>query len=351
MKTKYFRALLVLPLTLPLALSTAYAQETDAPAVRVSGFGTGALTWTDTNDAQFARPRQFSGVGTSPRPGVDSNLGLQVDAKINDWLSLTGQGLVRKDVEDDYGADATLAFAKVKVSDAVSVRVGKLAMAVFMISDFRQVGYANTMVRPSQEVYSQVPLNSVDGADIIWQKGVGDSTLTTQFAYGHTREGVAGGGHAAVSANSILNIVFEHGPVTLRLGRNDGELTVDSPYFKLPKTKVSFTAAGLALDWKNVVVQSEYTQARGVGVGSDSWYVMAGYRFGKLLPFYHHGKLTRSNPQSTDSVGLRWDAFRSADIKFQIDHVKPEGQGLFVQAKPGFHGPVTVGAVAVDFVF
>jgi hypothetical protein len=347
MKTIRFAALLVLP----LALSTAYAQEAETSSVKVSGFGTGALTWTNTDNAQFGRPNQASGAGKSPRTGVDSNLGLQIDAKVNDWLSLTGQGLVRRDGEDDYGADATLAFAKFRVSDTFSVRAGRVPLAVFMISDFRNVGYANTMVRPSQEVYSQIPMNSLDGADATWQQNIGDSTLTLQGSYGRAEAKMVGGGKAVVTGSALLNLVFEHGPLTLRLARNDGKLSLDSPYVHLPKTKVWFNAAGLGLDWQNIVVQSEFTQARGFGVGSNAWYVMAGYRFGKLLPFYNHGKLSGDTRQTTDSIGLRWDAFRSADIKFQIDRVKPEGQGLFLQAKPGFRGPVTVGAVAIDFVF
>jgi hypothetical protein len=347
MKSKLFAPLLVLP----FVLSTAYAQENETSPIRVSGFGTGALTWTDTNDAQFARRNQASGVGTSPRTGIDSNLGLQVDARINDWVSLTGQGIVRKDVEDDYGADLTLAFAKFKLSDAVNVRAGRLPLAVFMVSDYRQVGYANTMLRPSQDVYSQIPNDSFDGVDLNWQQNIGSSTLNTQIGYGRSAVNVAGGGKATLTEASTVNFVLEHGPFTLRFGRNDGKLTIDQPMFHLPKTKVSFTGLGLAMDWNNIVVQSEYTQSRGLGTGSNGWYAMGGYRFGKLLPYYSHGKLTGDTAQHTDSIGLRWDAFRSADIKFQIDRVDPERSGLFLQPKPDFHGPVTVGAIAIDFVF
>ena len=119
----------------------------------------------------------------------------------------------------------------------------------------------------------------------------------------------------------------------------------------LPKSKVSFTAAGFAMDRNNVLVQAEHTVVRGFGATSKGWYAMGGYRFGKVLPFVSHGKLSGDFVQTTDSVGLRWDAFRSADIKFQVDRVKPQGAGLFNQPRPGFKGPVTVGAVAVDFVF
>ena len=57
---------------------------------------------------------------------------------------------------------------------------------------------------------------------------------------------------------------------------------------------------------------------------------------------------------STDTIGVRWDFYRSAALKVQIDRVRPSRQrrpGLFLAPAAGFTGPVTVGAVALDFVF
>lgn len=346
MKTTTLAALVVLP----LAVSTAWAQDGATQAIKVSGFGTGALTWTNDNDARFARPYQAGGAGTRPRTGVDSNVGLQVDARINDWLSLAGQGIVRKLETDAYGATGTLAFAKAKVSDTLAVRVGRVPLAAFLVSDYRSVGYANTMLRPSQEVYAQVPNDSLDGVDVEWRNGIGASTLTTQLAYGRSTAKLAGQSVTFTNVR-VVNVVLEHGPVTFRLGRDDARMALTQDGVALPRTKVSFSAAGVALDWHDVVVQSEYTLARSFGATTKAWYAMAGYRFGKVLPFASHGKLTGDAAQTTDSLGVRWDAFRSADIKFQVDRVKPQGVGLFNAAKPGFRGPVTVGAVAVDFVF
>jgi hypothetical protein len=51
-----------------------------------------------------------------------------------------------------------------------------------MISDVRNVGYANIMLRPPNEVYRQVTADNADGGDIIYQHSFGDSTLTAQAA-------------------------------------------------------------------------------------------------------------------------------------------------------------------------
>jgi hypothetical protein len=415
---------LIFLLAMPLAISHAYAEEAVGPAVKISGYGTAALTMADTDKAQFARPNQAAGAGRTARTGVDSNLGLQANVTVTPWLSATVQGLARKDGEDDVGAELAWAFAKAKVSDSFSVRVGRMGLPVFMISDYRNVGYANTMLRPPGEMYSQVPLNSIDGIDGTYQFSAGDTSITTQLALGRTKATLATGPDSTVQVEGksivALNVVAEHGPVTVRFGRAETRLTInDSPSLntlmgslraagsgyriaqlgaladalEVKDKKASFTSVGLGLDWNNVLLQSEYAKRKTDSYVSDStsWYVMGGYRIGAFLPYYSHaslkadGRVNNTVPascpagypaactptlralsagvetlatmrnqleQSTDSIGVRWDFHRSAALKLQIDRIKPKnGPGLFVQAKPGFHGPVTVAAAAIDFVF
>jgi hypothetical protein len=413
------KRLLAALLAFPLA-SSVYAQEA-GPTVKVSGFGTGALTASNTDDAEFGRANQVRGVKKDVRTGVDSNLGLQADVVVNSWLSLTGQGLVRKDAQDDFGAEATLAFAKARINDELSIRVGRMGVPVFMISEYRNVGYANNFVRPPQEMYSQVPFNGIDGIDAVWQHGFGDTSVTAQLAVGSTKAKLAGNLEAEMKSLVALNLVAEYGPFTARFGRADGKLTVTGAAsldgllaslraagtgYRLPalntlagdlvadSKKASFTSVGLGLDWNNIIGQSEYAKRKTDSYinSTTSWYVMGGYRIGKFLPYYSHGKLMidsvvantvpgacpagypaactptlralsagvatlRSSglgqgEQSTDSFGLRWDLYSSADLKFQVDRIKPKnGKGLFLNATPGFNHAVTVGTVAVDFVF
>jgi hypothetical protein len=406
-------------LALSFATPCAFAQ--DASAVRISGFGTGALTWTDTDKAEFGRPNQASGARKNVTTGVDSNFGVQADYAVNSWLSVTGQGLVRKDAQDDFGAELAWAFAKARVSDDVAIRAGRMGVPAFMISDYRNVGYANTMLRPPAEMYSQMLFNTVDGADVTWQHSYGDTTYTAQLAVGKSKVDIAGGPKLDGRRLTALNLVVEHGPLTVRFGRVDGRLTLTgSPSlatlltslntfgagYHIPQAaqlatdidvrnkKASFTSLGATLDWNKVVAQSEYAKRRTDTYINDttSWYVMGGYRFGKFLPYYSHAKLSiddsvhngmpaacpagypaactptltalsgfvaslrytgvSQGEQQTDSIGMRWDFYRSLALKVQFDRVRPsKGSGLLINPQPGFHGPVTVGAVALDFVF
>jgi hypothetical protein len=417
MNKRILAALLALPLS-----TSAYAQEPDAgPTVKVSGFGTGALTMSNTDDAEFARANQTRGVKKDARTGVDSNLGLQADVVINSWLSVTGQGLVRKDAQDDYGAEATLAFAKARINDELSIRAGRMGVPVFMISEYRNVGYANNFVRPPQEMYSQVPFGNIDGIDAIWQHAFGDVSLMSQLAVGRTKADIAGNLEAEMKSLVALNLVGEYGPFTARFGRAQGKLTITGSVpvdgflaslrtagagYRMPvlnalagelaadSKKSSFTSVGLGLDWNNVIGQAEYAKRKSDSYLNDttSWYVMGGYRIGKFLPYYVHANLsidssvantvpaacpagfpaacrptlaalsggvvqlrsagTGQGEQSTNTIGVRWDLYSKAALKFQVDRIKPKnGKGLFVNVNPGFSHAVTVGTVAIDFVF
>jgi hypothetical protein len=388
--------------TAGLALQ-ASAQE-GGPTVTISGFGTAALTRSDTDEAEFARPNQASGVKKDFRTGVDSNFGVQATVKVNDWLSFTGQGLARKDAQDDWGAEAAWAFAKFKATDELSVRVGRMGAPIYMISDFRNVGYANTMLRPPAEVYRQVTLDSFDGADLLYQHSFGDTSLSVQFGAGRANKDLTTG-KIEFRKMLMLHVVAENGPFTLRFGRAQAHFTLkDNPRLNglvttlrtvglapvadmmpLDDVKGTFTSVGGTMDWKNVVLQAEYAQRRTDTIlvqDTNSWYAMAGYRFGKFLPYYYHGNITQKSPrnvaglpnigplapiaaaingrdgvakaalQSSDAIGVRWDFYKSLALKVQIDRIKPkDGSGAFLNPTPTFTGPVKVYAVALDFVF
>jgi hypothetical protein len=59
------------------------------------------------------------------------------------------------------------------------VRVGRVVLPAFLISDYQNVGYANTMMRPPIEMYAR-HRSKPDGADINYQHAFGDLNFTTR---------------------------------------------------------------------------------------------------------------------------------------------------------------------------
>ena len=383
----------VVPLLLALGAGAAHAATFD-----VSGFGTAGFTITDTDDAEFARGSQPVGADNSGDVGVDSIAGVQATVHLTDRISGATQVLVRRRYEKDFTLDVPLAFVKADVTKEFAVRLGRLPLPVFMVSDFRQVGYANTWIRPPVEVYGQVPLDSVDGFDMLLNKSLGDLSFNGQAFYGKTNVSLP---TVDVSSKKFwgINVTGTYGPLTLRAARVEDKLTIVSAQANQLIAAVrqagftalandlasvdkdsSFTAFGAALDWHNVIVQAEHTKAETGGYPSDSIgeYILAGYRVGKFTPYAIYAKretsgaqtssvipqvgaliplalgvnaLMAGQEQNTTSAGLRWDAASSVAVKFQYDHVDPTGKGLFINPQAGFKGPVNVLGIAVDVVF
>lgn len=384
-----------------LAAIAGGAQAQEGPPITVSGFGTAALTRTNTDDGEFARVNQASGAGKKVRTGVDSDFGIQATATLSGSLSFTAQGLVRKSGErDQYGADLNWAFLKYKLNEDVSLRLGRISQPIYMISDVVNVGYASIMLRPPTEMYRQVPAGYSNGGDLLYQHSFGATTASAQLAFGSARSTTPG--PIFSNANMMSSqLLLENGPFTYRLGYSRARISLhgselsallnglrQAGYAQVAEQldpidrNGRFVSLGLSMDYRNVLGQAEYGKRKvGTRLAPDSsaWYLMLGYRWDKFVPFYLHGDVRqdsstsiaalpasgplaplsaavngaiRSPLQSSDAVGLRWDFHQSAAFKVQIDRVKPrDGVGYFLNTKPGFGGHVNVYAAAVDFVF
>jgi Gram-negative porin len=379
-----------------LALFGTSARAAD---VTVSGFGTAGFVITDTDDAEYIRSGQGTGADDSGSVGVDSIAGLQSTIRLNDRVSGTAQVLFRRRTGVDFDLDVPLAFIKFDVTKTLATRMGRVPLPVFMVSDFRQVGYANTWIRPPDEVYGQVPVDSVDGLDLLYNGSAGSVSFTTQGFYGRL-DTAQNGITIKVKKFRGINVSATMGPLTLRVGRVDDELSLVNyaPVDQLiaairaigfndladelapTDQSSSFTGLGASLDWNNVIVQTEYTKSKVGGFPADTRgvYGLVGYRFGKFTPYAIYADRTvtsartsnvipRVGPllpialgvdaliagteQNTTSAGLRWDVADSVALKFQFDHVDPEGPGLFANTQPDFDGPVNVVGIAVDVLF
>jgi hypothetical protein len=404
------KQLLVAAVLAAMATLQAHAGALDDGNLSISGFGTLGAAKSNSDTAQFVRYNQSEGVGDSPRIGLDSNLGLQATYKMNDWLSGTVQVLTRKGPEGNFATDLTWGFLKAKINDEVSVRVGRVVVPTFLISDYQNVGYANTMMRPPIELYAQNPIENSDGIDINYQRAFGDLNLTAQAFVGVSR------GKLYIASNTTtvaeyrapdagISITGEYGPFIVRAAHaradleiNDltalnalgttlnaigfGQLASDLN-FKDGK-KIAFTSVGMTMDWNNILLQSEYAQRRAKEpvylADTNSWYAMAGYRVGKFVPYYAHASvkgagssvtvpaalaaapaalrgainsLMSSQEQTTDLVGVRWDFAKSMALKVQVDRVKPKAKSGYLVHAPaaGTNKDINVVAVGLDFVF
>lgn len=357
--------LLPLLATATLAVSTPALQAATAVGdhLQLSGFGTLGAVVTDTDQAQYRiDPRQPDGADTSASFGVDSKLGLQANVRLNDTFSAVGQVLVshrmsdRPVVEWLYG-EAALPYG-------FTLKLGRAVLPTFMVSDSRSVGYAAHWLRAPQEVYALYPASSLDGAFLEYRTTLGPVNLAAQFSAGQASVDMLLFGldvTADVKQLRSLSVVAESGDWLARVGRTTMSTTPQG--LPVPPLDDAFTGVGVQYDNGRMVVMAEYAQRRNNTPGlfdSNSWYVSGGWRFGAWTPYLTVARFTPvgagyviTKKESTDAVGLRWDAMKGVALKAQLQDTR-SGMLGFTGSTPAFFAEkpkVRVYSVAVDFVF
>lgn len=303
---------------------------------RMSGFGTVGVAKTNNDHAIFNYPGQGGGATKDYSIHPDSKIAIQGTQTFSNTVSATAQIMTKYDADGEYIPKFEWAFAKWRATPGLNIRVGRMGAPYFMVSDFRDVGYANTPVRPNLDVYGQVPVSSFDGLDVSYQFAVGSATLTSTLWTGNSKADFAntltsnGAPSAPVTIDIKgtvgLNILaeFDNG-LSVRLGHAGGKLTVGAPTTNQLLTaaqqlraaglsaadqagvnalltkdsKASFSGIGLAYDNNNIVLSTEFTKRRnekGVVADTTGWYVLGGYRLGSLLPYLSVSRVKVDDP-------------------------------------------------------
>lgn len=326
--------------------ATAHADYTSPDGqFRLSGFGTLGASRSSTNDALFNYPGQGGGADKKASLNPDSKIALQGTYKFTPSLSATAQLMMKYDAEGEYVPNPEWVFAKWQPASGLSLRAGRMGAPFFMVSDFRDVGYANTTVRPNLDVYGQVPVSYFDGADAACQMDVGSVTVTSTLWAGNAKSDFASAlrrNGAAVPPTEVridnavgLNVLAElSSGYALRVGHMQGKLTTKSALAQqlidgvspalgaggataaaarsvidavtTDDTRATFSGIGLTVDRDNVVAAAEFTKRKvkkGYIADTTGWYVLGGYRIGAFLPYVSFSKLKVDDPNAAMPAG------------------------------------------------
>jgi predicted porin len=382
-RTKLSAALCVAGIGL-MAANQASAEVT----YKFSGYGTLAATMTDDDQMEFRSSlNQSKGAGSQPDIGVDSRLGVQGVVNFGSGLSVNAQLLGQRRRTDttatsnsDFDVGFEWLFGQYSPTSNIDLRLGRVVLPAFMISDSRNVGYTQPWLRAPMSVYAGMPLTTLDGAQALWRIPMGPVILSIQPSYGESAFNISSGALVLKSTSHpvmSLNGSLEFGDWQVRAGqvRGTSQLTglVLNPAlagFPLDhKMKDVFTSAGLQYDNGTAVLMTEWTQRKqndidpsyfpGFGIGGKplaegrAWYVAGGWRFGKWLPMLSYGEnkntLTSDKTHNT-SLSLRYDVMTNVALKAQVSRYDAKDGAAFVQDDIT-KSTVNVFAIGVDFVF
>lgn len=394
--------------------ATARAADEAYPAWTFSGFGTLGVAHSDYDQADFTSSSlKGDGAGFSRNwaPNLDSRLGAQLAVKLDKQWSAVVQLGVEQRFDGSYRPLVEWANVKYQATPDLSLRVGRIALPIFLAADYRKIGYAYPWVRTPNEVYNGVPITNSDGADLSYRWQVGPVKHTTQASYGKTDVYLTK--TTSVKARGLGGITHtaEWGPATVRVSAFTAVLDVNivrdvfdgfrqfgprgaaiaDKYDVLDKRTTVFSV-GLNYDPGKWFVMAEAGRMRTRSFLGDSvgMYASAGYRTGEFTPYVTYSKdkslgahsdpglplaglpppyayaaaqlngaldvLLKSASSQTDlAVGLRWDFHPDLALKLQYEHVTPrEGtRGTLFNLQPGFVSghSLNVTSASLDFVF
>ena len=390
-------AALVLAVGLPTA-----ARADDPSMFSFSGYGTvGAAHSSNSNADYLVDEFKPSGPGHTHTWSwdVDTRLGAQLAFTPTSRLSAVAQVITQQRYDGSYQPVVEWANVKYQFTQDLSVRAGRIVLPIYMVTDSRRVGYANPWVRPPVEVYSLVPVTSVDGIDANYRMTFGSVVGTLQATYAQSDShfpDASGFNPGTAEARHIVAVVatLERGFATLRANYGRADLTIASfgqlfdafrqfgpqgagiaDRFGVDHRKVDFVGLGATYDPGRWFATGEWARfdTHSVLGAKTAWYVSGGHRFGGWTPYLTYARM-KADSETTDpglslqglppqaagtaaflnqtlngllglipsqhtlSAGVRWDFMRNAALKVQVDDVRVDSssRGTFGNFQPGF---------------
>lgn len=352
-----------------VALAAAWVGTTGMAAtpfgdrVTLTGFGTLGVVKADTDQAQYrAELTQGRGASDDWDVGVDSKLGLQANATLTENVSIVGQMLVSRRLE--HPAALEWLYGSARLPAGFELKLGRMVLPTFMVSDSRNVGYTAHWLRAPQEVYGTYPTNSFDGGQLSYKNTFGPVNLTVQASAGKARSVVNLKSVQPLEMDQIrsLNLLAETGDWLLRVGQTRAHTRFPQLPL-LPREADQFTGFGLQYDNGRAIVMAEYvTRRQDVAslFDSNSWYLTGGWRFGDFTPYAIVSRFKPIGPVYLDrtttraeALGLRWNAHQNVALKLQLQSTQGDSASI-VNSVPSFTADpprVRVVSAALDFVF
>jgi hypothetical protein len=417
LQTHKFRVRKLITLSLVamgLQATAAHAEDTDTPMFLFSGFGTLGLVHSSENRADFTsdwfRPNG-AGYSHAWSADVDSRIGAQVTGQLTQSISAVVQVISEQRYNNSYLPTVEWANIKYQFTPDLSIRVGRIALPTFLVSDYRKVGYANSWVRPPGEVYNLAPYTNSDGVDGSYRAHFGEFTNTVQGTYGSSESKFPAGDRVTAQDMRGISDTVEFGSTSVHIAYFKTNVTIEAlkPLYdgfrrfgpegialadKYLADNKPFTFVGLGASYNpgGWFVTGEWSSATTDSILGDStaWYASGGYCLDKFTPYLAYAQVKRnsntSDPgltlstlppslvgpatdlnaalnvvlgsfaiQKTITVGTRWDFMKNTDLKLQFEYIRigAGSNGVLVNIQPGYKtgGKVNVFSATIDFVF
>jgi hypothetical protein len=180
--------LLGLLIAFPAVVVAASAFE----GVRFSGFGTVGLVHGGDEVLGYRRDLSHDGVfdnDWSFKP--DTLLGLQFDVPLAENFDAALQLVAKDRLENNLSESLEWAYLRYRPTHELALRGGRLGLDLFMLSEYRNLGFSYLWARPPIEFYGLVYYNHYDGVDIAYETGLEEGLFRARLFAGNSKGAVS----------------------------------------------------------------------------------------------------------------------------------------------------------------
>lgn len=242
----------------------------------------------------------------------DSLFAVQFDANLQDKLSATMQIMSRG--RDDFDATVEWAYLTYKFTDELQLSAGRIRAPFYRYSDLLDVRYTYPWVKVPQTVYG-FELPGYYGVSLVHSMLLGSWDSSVQLVYGSLDGAMPGYEGLDIVAKNLagLNWTLNRDWLTLRAGYFKSKVTLDNPQddglvqlvdgfgaatqtdlsavvdgIEMDNDPGTFFGLAMGIDYNNIVLDAEYinyTLDNSLAPDTGAYYVTAGYRFGRVMPY------------------------------------------------------------------
>lgn len=197
--------------------------EADSVSTQISGFGTLGGLYQSRDDVGFVRNySQSSAPGRHYLWRPDTRFGIQAVHTLSPQWQLVGQAVVRDQETISLNSSISRAYINYRPDDHISLRIGRMADATWLMSDYQDVGYAYPWVRPPMEFYGFIPFSHFDGADLSYSVRDEEGVWRLKGVVGRVQSKMPIDGSSPYQLESQGAwggaLIREAGPLKLRVG-------------------------------------------------------------------------------------------------------------------------------------
>lgn len=357
-------------LVMAISLMTV-AANTLAFEPHLRGFGTASLSCFSSNDSDFVTNNQPKGPGISGTcdTGVDSLLGLQIDAELTRQLEFGLQIIADRHADASFDPDFSIAQLRWHANDALTFRFGRMPTPTFLHSEDRQVRYAMPWVRPPLEVYGLIPTLYNDGMEFVFETVLKEWQIEwhggiSRFDFEIPDAATKGALDDVETENVYLNFLVRNSNTLIKIGYFKFKVSAPSEaaiaifdaleFFNGPPGSAlvsdleikdsdsELISLGIRYDNNNWLAMGEYAYRTIDSYLRDQYgaYMTVGYHMDDWMPYFTLARRWTKGPDTDNRAGLltpqlntllAYSRFDSTSISLGLSRVLNEQATLKVQ--------------------